>query len=134
VDSRAGWGSGGWRTLEVRVAGLVEHPAHGGRLGVLHLAGLHLLERLETNSASAARSSTRLIMRASASMSRNCGVQVRPSSPAIRWRSSAIASVTSGLGAPSCASAAQLLVTSSVAGNRECHASGMSVAPTRPGL
>ena len=109
----------------MRIAGLVEHPAHRGGLGVLHAAGLNLLaERFDTNSASAARSPTRSIMRVSASMSRNWGVHVRPSSPAMRWRSSAIASVTSALGAPSSASARQLPLTSSVAGKRECPASG----------
>ena len=86
-------------TLRSSVAGLVEHPADGGGLGVLHLAGLHLLvqvgdEQRERGALADAvdHPGERFDvaeLRASS---------IRPSSPAIRWRSSAIASVTSALG------------------------------------
>ena len=67
-------------------------------------------------------------------MSRNCGVHTSPASGSKRLASSAIAAFTSCSSAPSLTSAGQLLVTSTVAGKRECQASGMSLAPTSPGL
>ena len=118
----------------MRVAGLVEHPADGGGLGVLHLAGLDLLgevgdeqrergaladavdhagERFDV--AELGRPRQAVLAGDPLAVKRHRLAHERP-------------------GAPSSASAGQLLVTSSVAGNRECHASGMSVAPTYPWL
>ena len=80
--------------LEVAVAGLVEHPAGGGRLHVLERPPRARSCRSETKNASAIRSPTRALMCAIDSISRNCGVHTSPSSPATRLRSSAAAAST----------------------------------------
>ena len=67
-------------------------------------------------------------------MSRNCGVHTSPASGSKRLASSAIAALTSCSSAPSLTSAGQLLVTSTVAGKRECQASGMSRRADEPGV